>query len=269
MGVESYMGTPLFGATGKPLGLLAVLGRTPLPCPALAESVLKICAARAAAEVERLRSEEALREKTDQLQAITDAMASYLQDGDWRAASRVLLNSALSLTGSQYGFAGAVTDEGTLRTFAFEGVEWDRQTNREFYEQACRAFETQGYLDFTNLNNLFGRVITDGAAVLSNDPAHDPRAGGIPPGHPPLRCFLGVPMLRGGQVVGMIGVANRPGGYSAEQQHRLEVLTRTAGVLYDNYRRQQREQAHEREMQLRSSVLEQMAGSVVMTDRNG
>ncbi|HEX5137275.1 MAG TPA: PAS domain S-box protein [Planctomycetota bacterium] len=55
MGAECYLGTPLFDAAGRPLGLMAVIGQRPLEDAATAESVLRIFAARAAAELERRR----------------------------------------------------------------------------------------------------------------------------------------------------------------------------------------------------------------------
>jgi diguanylate cyclase (GGDEF)-like protein/PAS domain S-box-containing protein len=269
MGLESYIGAPFFDSSGKPSGILVLTDGKPLADPLRADALLRIFAARVGAELERLDNLTALRDKTGQLQAITDAMASYLQDGDWRRSSSLLLRLVLQQTASEYGFLGVVTENGALRVLAHEGVRWDGGANRAFYEQALATYQRVGYLEFTNLNNLFGQVITNARAVIANDAVHDPRAGGLPPGHPPLHCFLGVPMLRGGQVVGMIGVANRAGGYGAEQQQSLEVLTRTAGVLYDNYRRQLREQAHEHETHLLSSVIEQMAGSVIVTNRDG
>jgi PAS domain S-box-containing protein len=52
---ECYLGAPLLDAAGRPLGLIAVIGRQPLADPQTAESVLRIFAARAAAEIERRR----------------------------------------------------------------------------------------------------------------------------------------------------------------------------------------------------------------------
>lgn len=55
VGAECYLGAPLVDATGRSLGLIAVIGRRPLADPAIAESVLRIFAARATAELERRR----------------------------------------------------------------------------------------------------------------------------------------------------------------------------------------------------------------------
>lgn len=57
MKAESYVGAPLLDARGWPIGLLVVLGERRLEHPEIAKQVLQIFAARAAAEVERRRSE--------------------------------------------------------------------------------------------------------------------------------------------------------------------------------------------------------------------
>jgi PAS domain S-box-containing protein len=56
---ESYMGLPLISATGTPLGLLVILSQGTIADPFLAESMLRISAARATAELERQQAESA------------------------------------------------------------------------------------------------------------------------------------------------------------------------------------------------------------------
>lgn len=188
-------------------------------------------------------TEKALQVKTIQLEAVVDAIEYFLETGNFREVSRRLLKSALRQTKSKYGFIGVVAEGPVLRILAHEGVVWNQTANRELYENALRTYQERGFLEFTNLNNLFGHVITSRSAVCSNDPGADPRSGGLPPGHPSLHAFLGVPILHGAEVVGMFGVANRPGGYTGAEQSQIEVLARAAGVLYDNYRRNEREAA--------------------------
>jgi PAS domain S-box-containing protein len=66
---ESYIGVTLFGHTGKPVGLIAVIGRGPLTNRPLAEAVLKLVAVRAAGEIER-QDAELERQKLDKLQSV-------------------------------------------------------------------------------------------------------------------------------------------------------------------------------------------------------
>jgi signal transduction histidine kinase len=67
-------------------------------------------------------------------------------------------------------------------------------------------------------------VLLDGKSLFTNDPAHHPDSIGLPDGHPPLRSFLGVPLLREGRTIGIVAVGNREGGYTQMQQDTLEAL---------------------------------------------
>jgi hypothetical protein len=58
MQVESYVGTPLLDSTGRVLGILAALWCRPPANPRVVESMVQIFAVRAAAELERRRTEE-------------------------------------------------------------------------------------------------------------------------------------------------------------------------------------------------------------------
>jgi PAS domain S-box-containing protein len=61
MKVDGYVGTPLLDSTGATKGLMVVLSSKPILNVDLAESVLQIFAARAAAELERLEAEAQIR----------------------------------------------------------------------------------------------------------------------------------------------------------------------------------------------------------------
>jgi len=60
-GMDSYAAFPLNDSAGAPIGLLVAMGRTPVADPALAEALLKIFAGRMVAEIERGRTDDALR----------------------------------------------------------------------------------------------------------------------------------------------------------------------------------------------------------------
>ncbi|MEW6543018.1 MAG: PAS domain-containing protein [Nitrospirota bacterium] len=249
--IRACWSSPILATTGRVLGTICLYFRERRGPGTTERAMIENVARIAGLAIERQRVQEALEVKTGQLHAITDVILGFLQDGNWREASARLLRSALRQTSSEYGFLGVVVEGPALRILAHEGVQWDREVNREFYDNAVRTYRQQGYLEFTNFENLFGRVITSGKVVLSNEPVADPRAGGLPPGHPLLHHFLGVPIMQGADVVGMIGLANRPGGFTGTEQEKIELLTQTASILYGSYRHQQR--AAELEGQLRQS----------------
>jgi DNA-binding NarL/FixJ family response regulator len=65
---------------------------------------------------------------------------------------------------------------------------------------------------------------------------NDPSRVGQPPGHPPVRTFLGVPLRLGDRLIGMIGVANHRTGYSEEDGRLLSTFANQAAVAIENAR---------------------------------
>lgn len=195
------------------------------------------------------------------LDAITEAMRKFLEDGDWRGAFSILLRGALDQTESEYGFIGVMTEGPRLRVLVHEGIVWDEVIGVDFYREAVRTYEEQGYLVFETFDNLFGHVVMAGETVMTNEPAAHPRSGGLPPGHPPMHSFLGVPIRSAGSVAGMVGVANGADGYTPDDRAKIEILVRHTGVLCDIYRRGEHAATMERSAERLREALEQIERS--------
>jgi len=67
MEVQSYVGAPLIDSSNKPIGLIVVMDDKPMENSKQVGTILQIFAARAAAELERLQSEEALQQSEQRL----------------------------------------------------------------------------------------------------------------------------------------------------------------------------------------------------------
>ena len=67
LNAESYVGTTLIDSKGQAIGLIAVIGHQPLHSEGKAESLLKLVASRAAGELERRETENAMKEMLKQL----------------------------------------------------------------------------------------------------------------------------------------------------------------------------------------------------------
>ncbi|MDX1965056.1 MAG: ATP-binding protein [Pirellulales bacterium] len=199
---------------------------------------------------ERRNLEERLVEQTAQLQTLSRVKVNFIQGGDPIAVFSELLNETLRETLSEYGFITEVRyspdNQPYLSTIAFADISWN---------QAAAAFlRSRGNqeLELKNLRTLFGVVLTTREVVLSNHPQTDPRRGGLPPGHPVLDSFLGIPLLNGDELVGMIGLANRPGGYTLDLLAGLEPLLVTSAQLISAWKIEcQRREAEE---QLRQTL---------------
>ena len=82
MGVEGYVGAPLFDSQKNAIGLLAALYRKPVEDISFAASFLQLVASRTAAEMERSRVEKALRESEKRFRDISMGMADWIWEID-------------------------------------------------------------------------------------------------------------------------------------------------------------------------------------------
>jgi PAS domain S-box-containing protein len=108
-GIESYLGVPLCDAAGRHLGHLAVFDDRPMPPEPRKLFTFRIFAARAAAELERLRYEQRLRDSEERYRDLYEeapnAYVSLDLDGRLvgvnRTATRLLGRPAEELVGSR------------------------------------------------------------------------------------------------------------------------------------------------------------------------
>jgi PAS domain S-box-containing protein len=90
--MDSYAALPLNDSNGLPLGLIATMDRRPMRDAALAESMLKIFAMRAVAEIERTRADAALRASEASYRAIFEASEDEIFVHDWDTGAFVDAN---------------------------------------------------------------------------------------------------------------------------------------------------------------------------------
>ncbi|GEM_PF-3433003 len=160
---------------------------------------------------------------------VRECQERFISAGSADDVFEKLLSRMLAFTGSEYGFVGEVKRDPLglpfLHTRALTDISWSPETRALYDLNKERGFE------FRNLHTLFGVAMTTGVAVISNDPTHDPRRGGLPDGHPPMDSFVGLPCYYGGELVGLIGLANRLGGYDRDFVTQLDTLLTSTGSL--------------------------------------
>jgi PAS domain S-box-containing protein len=137
-------------------------------------------------------------------------------DSDYEVA-RTCLNMAEEITGSRFGWIGEINSKGLLDTIALTDPGW------EF----CNITQTDAPKSICNmqLRGIWSRILIEEQSQIFNDPANHPFRVGLPAGHPPLTCFLGVPLKRGFKIIGMIGLGNKTGGYTGQDQNAIESLS--------------------------------------------
>ena len=165
---------------------------------------------------ERKRADEALRQSNSTLAGINQILHAGLTCETEAELGGVCLNIAEKITESKFGFIGDLNKDG-LEDIAVSNPGWE----------ACKVLGPSGHRvpsGSFKIHGIYGRVVSDGKSLFTNDPAHHPDRIGLPKGHPPLESFLGVPLIREGRVIGLVAVGNREGGYTQTQQTALEAL---------------------------------------------
>lgn len=176
--------------------------------------------------VEEANQREANRKLSE---IIVATQSAYINEHNLNQNFDQLLEQILHLTDSQFGFVGQVLrdehGEPYLKTHAITNIAWDEDSASIFRQRG-----PQGMI-FRRLDTLFGQVLVSGDAYLSNDAASDPNNNRLPPGHPPLETFAGLPIYFGDEMIGMLALANRSAGYDEALTAFLTPLLSSLGQL--------------------------------------
>jgi signal transduction histidine kinase len=161
-------------------------------------------------------------ESLDILEALNQVNTDYITvDSDNNIFNR-LLEKFISITKSEYGFIDELfyNEDGSmyLEARSITNIAWD-DNSRLLYDKLVT-----GEIKFDNMKSVYGQVLTHKKPYISNNVPGDKNKTGIPPGHPPLDQFLGLPLIAGGQFVGMIGLANGRNGQLGYCQHSIDLL---------------------------------------------
>lgn len=132
-----------------------------------------------------------------------------------------LARAAVELTDAEYGALGVYAPDGHLERFVTVGVS---EELRERIGDPPRGV------------GLLGEFARTGVSLLLDDMADHPSAVGLPPEHPPMGPFLGVPVSYGEQVLGAFYVARAPEGspFSEHDQNVLSNLAPYAAIAMSN-----------------------------------
>ncbi len=169
-------------------------------------------------------------EMADSILTLIDQLnAEFAQEARSNRAFSSLLERIVEITDSEYGFIGEFLDTPDGSRFLKCYSVTDKAL--AFVGEESRKKLAAGKLEFHALDKLFGPAVLTGERQILNDIDPTGNDAFLASPHPPLDSFLGLPLLFGGQLVGMVGVANRPGGYSCELADVLSPLMRNCGTL--------------------------------------
>ena len=217
--------------------------------------------------LERTCAERAMARDAEVLEGLTRLQREALLDSDLHRVFDRMLGLLLKASNSQYGFIGEVLSRADGRAYvkvrAITNIAWNEATLALFQKLETGDFE------ITNLDSLIGAAITRREPIIANHPATDPRRNGLPDGHPSLDAYLGLPLTLGDQLVGIVGVSNRPGGYDDAMIATLEPIVATCASLIVSCRLERERETSAAALRKLSLAVEQSPESVVITDTSG
>jgi signal transduction histidine kinase len=135
-----------------------------------------------------------------------------------------IVEAATSLTGAHYAALGVIDRSGSgLDRFITTGI--DEPTRVQIGE-------------LPHGRGILGVLIQDARPLRLHDLGEDPRSVGFPPNHPPMKTFLGVPILLRGVAYGNLYLTEKEGGadFTDEDEDLVTLLASQAAVAVENAR---------------------------------
>lgn len=209
----------------------------------------------------------AQKESQERLKALTDIQNSFIGQCSTAESFQKMLDVLIQVTRSEFGFIGEVLHDhkGTpyLKAHALTNIAWNTETLKIYEKQLEKGME------FRNLKTLFGKVLVTKQPIYSNDPTNDPCRGGVPPGHPDLNTFMGLPLFDGKEMIGMVGMANKTMGYNEEDKKLLDPFLVTCSTLVKAYQNQSRTDQVKKEVRRLADIVSHSSDAIVSTDQEG
>ncbi|MGW1768955.1 GAF domain-containing protein [Streptomyces sp. NPDC002073] len=184
------------------------------------------------------------------LPTLLEAVLSVGTDLELKTTLQHIVASARELCGARYGALGII--EPDAGTDPSTGAGAEGRTGGRLTELITAGLTEEERERIPHLpdgrSGVLGALARDPRPLLLDDVTTDPRAVGFPPGHPPMRSFLGVPIRVHTEVFGNLYLAEKQGGgpFGEDDLALLRVLASQAGIaignarLYDTARRRER-----------------------------
>jgi len=160
----------------------------------------------------------------ERLRGLVDAGIALSSELSLDALLQKLVETAAELTGARYAALGVIdrTRSG-LERFVTTGI--DEPTRSEIG-------------DPPHGRGILGVLVGDATPLRLHDIADDPRSVGFPPGHPPMKTFLGVPVLLRHVAYGNLYLTEKldGGDFTEDDEELVRLLAGQAAVAIENAR---------------------------------
>jgi len=167
-----------------------------------------------------------------EISALLEAARSVLQQSDFQTAAGVIFQGAKEFIGAKAGYVSLVNEP--------------RQENEVVFmdpgEQTCRVSEGTPM----PIRGLREECLRSGRVVFDNNYGESSHYRFLPEGHVPLKSVLFAPLMVQGKAVGLLGLADKPGGFTEEDARVAEAFAELGAVaLVDKWARESLQRVQE------------------------
>ena len=184
----------------------------------------------------------------DRLRALVDATVALTSELSLDSLLQKLVETAAGLTSARYAALGVIDESGdALERFVTTGV------GPELHAAIGELPRGLGIL---------GVLIRDAKPLRLADLGDDPRSVGFPPNHPPMRSFLGVPILLRGVAYGNLYLTEKEGGeqFTEADEELVTLFAAQAAVAIENARLYESATRWSRQLESLHEVVRALAG---------
>jgi PAS domain S-box-containing protein len=147
---------------------------------------------------------------------------------DFEALSRMILRTAMHVTGSGNGFVGIIDPISKALEIRFFGDV----SQCLMKEKAATIYPDKD----GKYPALFGHALNERKAFYTNNPKAHPASKGTPEGHVPIHRFMAVPITLNDRLLGLIALANPEKDYTEEDLKKVEEIGRYYALALEHYR---------------------------------
>jgi|GEM_PF-3227043 len=177
-------------------------------------------------EIERKRAENVLRKRKDELEALFQSARAVLQYKDFEKIARAIFDSAKELTGATAGYVALLNEETNENEILFLDAGGMPCTVDPNLPMPVRGLREVAY--------------RKAKTVFENDFAKSQWQKLMPKGHAKLYNVMFAPLLVQGKAVGIMGLANKEGGFNDNDARIATAFTDLAAISLTSSRLQER-----------------------------
>lgn len=195
---------------------------------------------------------EEIRQRQEEVWALMAGSRAILDGQDFQTAARSIFDACKRMTGATAGYVALLSDDGMENEVLFLDSGGATCTVDPTLPMPVRGLRERAY--------------NSGTTVYENDFPASQWTQFLPSGHVDLHNVLFAPLMIRGLAVGLLGLANKPGGFNEDDAHVAGAFTEMAAVALLNSRALEARQHSEERFR---AVAQTASDAIISIDSHG